>query len=394
MARPEVNLPRLLRDALRSGHPWVYRNHVDPSVSYPDGTEVVVRCAGWRGIGLWDATGAIAIRIYSSHDRIDAALLHQRVLAAWNGRAMLRRQGVTAYRWLFGEGDGLPGLTVDLYGTVAVVQSYGAGPAHLMPLLIPALCAANPDLQAILGSKSRDEEPQTEQRRALLWGQMPEGELVVTEHAGLRFVVDPQVGQKTGLFLDHRENRHSLMYWVADKTVLNCFSYTGAFSLYALKGGARKVVSADIGRGLAEAADRNIALNGLPAERHQFVTTDCFDLLQKMTGDGRKYDIIILDPPSFARTRQQREAAILAYTRLNALAMKCLTPNGLLVTASCTSQVSPEDFRAMVASAASECGVSVQMLHEAGHAVDHPVPAQFPEGRYLKYIVCRVHAQW
>jgi 23S rRNA (cytosine1962-C5)-methyltransferase len=184
------------------------------------------------------------------------------------------------------------------------------------------------------------------------------------------------------------------MHWVADKTVLNCFSYTGAFSLYALKGGARKVVSADIGRGLAEAADRNIALNGLPAERHQFVTTDCFDLLQKMTGDGRKYDIIILDPPSFARTRQQREAAILAYTRLNAMAMKCLTPNGLLVTASCTSQVSPEDFRAVVASAASDCGMSVQILHEAGHAIDHPVPAQFPEGRYLKYMVCRVHAGW
>ncbi len=394
MARPEVTLPRHLRDTLRSGHPWVYRNHVDPAVSYPDGTEVVVRCAGWRGIGLWDAAGAIAIRIYSSHDRIDAALINQRVLAAWNGRSLLRRQGVTAYRWLFGEGDGLPGLTVDIYGPVAVVQSYGAGPGQLMPLLIPALVAANPDLQAILGSKSRDDDTPGEQRRALLWGAMPDGELIVTEHAGLRFVVDPQVGQKTGLFLDHRENRHSLMHWVADKTVLNCFSYTGAFSLYALRGGARKVVSTDIGRGLAEAADRNIALNDLPAERHQFVTTDCFDLLQKMTGDGRKYDVIILDPPSFARTRTQREAAIVAYTRLNALAMKCLTPNGLLVTASCTSQVSPEDFRTMVASAASECGMAVQMLHEAGHALDHPVPAHFPEGRYLKYIVGRVHQQW
>jgi 23S rRNA (cytosine1962-C5)-methyltransferase len=223
---------------------------------------------------------------------------------------------------------------------------------------------------------------------------MPDGELIVTEHDGLRFVVDPQVGQKTGLFLDHRENRHTLQQWVADKTVLNCFSYTGAFSLYALRGGARKVVSADIGRGLAEAAARNIELNGLPAERHQFVTTDCFDLLQKMTGDGRKYDVIILDPPSFARTRQQRDSAILAYTRLNALAMRCLTPDGLLVTASCTSQVGPEDFRTMVGAAALDAGMAVQLLHESGHAIDHPVPAHFPEGRYLKFIIGRVHTPW
>ena len=394
MARPEVHLPKHLRDALRSGHPWVYRTHVDPQLAIPDGAEVVVRCAGWRGIGVWDAKGSIAVRIYSCQARIDGALLTQRVQTAYQGRALLRRQGVTAYRLLFGEGDGLPGLTVDLYGTVAVIQSYGSGPAHLVPLLVSALVATVPDLAAVLGSKGRDEEPSAEQRRALLWGEMPTDELVVTEHDGLRFVVDPQVGQKTGLFLDHRENRRTLQQWVADKSVLNCFSYTGAFSLYALRGGARRVVSADIGRGLAEAADRNIALNGLPAERHQFVTTDCFDLLQKMTGDGRKYDVIVLDPPSFARTRTQRDSAIQAYTRLNALAMRCLTPQGLLVTASCTSQVGPEDFRTMVGHAAADAGVAVQLLHEAGHAIDHPVPAHFPEGRYLKFIIGRVHMPW
>jgi len=228
----------------------------------------------------------------------------------------------------------------------------------------------------------------------VLWGTVPDHELVVQEHAGLQFVVDPQVGQKTGLFLDHRENRQTLMHYVAGLSVLNCFAYTGAFSLYALNGGARKVVSADIGHGLAEAADRNIALNQLPAERHQFVTQDCFDLLQKMTGDGRKYDCIILDPPSFARTRQQRDAAMQAYTRLNTLALKCLTPNGLLVSASCTSQIGPEEFRAMLATVATTSEKRLQIVHEAGHALDHPVPAHFPEGRYLKFIIARVGELW
>ncbi|MBM4412089.1 MAG: class I SAM-dependent rRNA methyltransferase, partial [Chloroflexi bacterium] len=294
----------------------------------------------------------------------------------------------------FGEGDGLPGITVDLYGTVAVIQSYGNGPATLIPRVITALVACNPDIQAVLGSKSRDDDAPKEQRRAVLWGRIPEGDLIVQEHAGLRFVVDPQVGQKTGLFLDHRENRHTLMHYVHGMSVLNCFSYTGAFSLYALKGGARKVVSVDVGQGLAASADQNIALNQLPTERHQFVTQDCFELLQKMTTDGRKYDCIILDPPSFARTRQQRESAIQAYMRLNVMAMKCVTPHGLLVTASCTSQVSPDDFRSMVATAAIEANKNVQILGEFGHASDHPVPVHFPEGRYLKCLMTRVSDVW
>jgi 23S rRNA (cytosine1962-C5)-methyltransferase len=394
MPRAEITLPRNLRDALRRGHPWVYRNHLDAAIDLADGTEVVVRCAGWRGIGLWDAQGPIAIRIYTTANRIDATLITQRVREAWQGRSILRAQGVTAYRWLFGEGDGLPGITVDLYGNMAVLQSYGSGPASIVHHVVTALVAVNPDLVAVLGSKNRDDDTTTPQRRAVLWGEVPDHELVVQEHAGLQFVVDPQVGQKTGLFLDHRENRQTLMHYVAGLSVLNCFAYTGAFSLYALKGGARKVVSADSGHGLAEAADRNIALNQLPAERHQFVTQDCFDLLQKMTGDGRKYDCIILDPPSFARTRQQRDAAIQAYTRLNTLALKCLTPNGLLVSASCTSQIGPEEFRAMLATVATNSEKCLQILHEAGHALDHPVPTHFLEGRYLKFIIARVSEMW
>lgn len=392
MARAEVVVTKQLRDALRRGHPWVYRNHVDPLTPlYADGTIVAVKCAGWRGIGVWDSEGPIAVRMYTSGQRLDAQLINERVRHAWEMRQWLRDRGVTAYRWLFGEGDGLPGITVDLYANVAVIQHYGQGPAVLLPMVIEALRATMPTLVAVLGSKRRDEEAG---QRDVLWGELPELPLIVQEHAGLRFVVDPLVGQKTGLFLDHRENRHTLMQHVAGMSVLNCFSYTGAFSLYALKGGAQRVVSVDIGQGLAESAAENLALNQLSAERHQFLTQDCFDVLQKMTSDGRKFDCIILDPPSFARTRQQRETAIQAYTRLNVLAMRCLNPDGLLVTASCTSQVGPEDFRTMVAQAASDADRRVQVIHEAGHAIDHPVPAHFPEGRYLKFVMARVGMPW
>ena len=152
MPRAEITLPRNLRDALRRGHPWVYRNHLDAAIDLADGTEVVVRCAGWRGIGLWDAQGPIAIRIYTTANRIDASLITQRVREAWQGRSILRAQGVTAYRWLFGEGDGLPGITVDLYGNVAVLQSYGSGPASIVHHVVTALVAVNPDLVAVLGS--------------------------------------------------------------------------------------------------------------------------------------------------------------------------------------------------------------------------------------------------
>jgi 23S rRNA (cytosine1962-C5)-methyltransferase len=222
-----------------------------------------------------------------------------------------------------------------------------------------------------------------------LWGVSPPSGLVVREH-GVQLYADLQAGQKTGLFLDHRENRRYVEGLSADRTVLNCFAYTGAFSLYALRGGARAVESADIGKGLAEAAAANVALNRLDAQRHSFVTGDCFDLLGSYAEQGRQFDLIILDPPSFAKSRQNRYAALRAYTKLNALAMRCVAPGGQLASASCTRQVGPEAFKEMLAAAAASAERRFQVTHEAGQPLDHPVPAAFPEGRYLKFVVGRV----
>ncbi|HEU5102295.1 MAG TPA: class I SAM-dependent rRNA methyltransferase [Roseiflexaceae bacterium] len=415
---PEIQLPTQLKERLAHGHPWVYRNHVPPNVRLPSGAWVRARCGSWSGYGLWDAERPIAIRIFSDRQPPDARWLRERVRAAWELRGPLREAGCTAYRWLFGEGDGLPGLTVDRYGDFAVLQTYMDGAGQLVDWLIDALNGVAPlrgivikthepsDASELPGSSERDEdegrrtkdEGQQSQRGRLssvigrrpsdTWGAAPPTNLVVREH-GIQFFADLRGGQKTGLFLDHRENRRFVEGLSAGRTVLNCFAYTGAFSLYALRGGARSVVSADIGKGLAEAAAANVDLNGFDAARHSFATADCFELLNQYADQGRQFDLVILDPPSFAKSKQNRHAAVRAYTRLNALALRCVAPGGLLATASCTSQIGPEAFKEMLAAAGASAGKRLQIIHEAGQPLDHPVPAAFPEGRYLKFVVGR-----
>ncbi|MEP7190462.1 MAG: class I SAM-dependent rRNA methyltransferase [Roseiflexaceae bacterium] len=402
---PEISLPTLLKERLAQGHPWVYRNHVPPNVRLPSGAWVRVRCGGWSGYGLWDAQRPIALRIFSERQLPNARWLRERVQAAWELRAPLREAGCTAYRWLFGEGDGLPGLTVDRYADFAVVQTYMDGADQLLEWLIAALNEVAPLRGIVLkrrdwGRGAGDWEEHTQEQiphslsteRSIVWGDAPPPSLVVREH-GIQFFADLRAGQKTGLFLDHRENRRFIQELSAGRTVLNCFAYTGAFSLYALRGGARSVVSTDIGKGLDAATAANVDLNGLDAARHTFVTGDCFELLNQYVEQGRQFDLVILDPPSFAKSKQNRFAAARAYTRLNALALRCVTPGGLLATASCTSQIGPDAFKELLAAAGASAGKRLQIIHEAGQPLDHPVPAHFPEGRYLKFVVGRVGDQ-
>jgi 23S rRNA (cytosine1962-C5)-methyltransferase len=384
---PEISLPTQLKEQLAQGHPWIYRTHVPAHVRLPAGTWVHVRCGGWRGYALWDADRAIALRIFSERQLPDARWVRERVQAAWELRAPLREAGCTAYRWLFGEGDGLPGITADLYGAFAVVQAYMDGADELIGWLADALRDTTALRGIVIRQRASEEDERSNVRT--LWGSLPPAPLVVREH-GIQLYADLQAGQKTGLFLDHRENRRFVEGLSAGRTVLNCFAYTGAFSLYALRGGARAVTSADIGKGLAEAAAANIALNGFDAGRHSFVTGDCFELLSRYAEERRQFDLIVLDPPSFAKNKQSRFAALRAYARLNALALRCVAPGGLLATASCTSQVGPEAFKDMIAAAGASVEKRFQIIHEAGQPLDHPVPAGFPEGRYLKFVVGRV----
>lgn len=404
----EIQLPTQLKERLAQGHPWVYRNHIPAALRMPSGTWVKARCGGWSGYGLWDDSGPIGIRIYAEQRAPDEAWLRERVRQAWDLRAPLRASDTTAYRWIFGEGDGLPGITVDLYGAYAVVATYMDGADELIDWLVPALRACAPLRGIVLRYRRADtgeesvgrsdedepaEEPRAKaaasRRTSILWGAGPPHDLVIHEH-GLSFEADLRGGQKTGLFLDHRENRRYVEGISQGCEVLNCFAYTGAFSLYALRGGASHVTSVDIGKGLDASAASNISLSGLDAARHEFVTADCFEALDAYVKQRRMFDMIILDPPSFAKNKQSRFAAIRAYTRLNALALRCIRSGGTLVSASCTSQVGPEPFKEMLAAAALQAKRRLQITHEAGQPQDHPVPPQFPEGRYLKFVVARV----
>jgi 23S rRNA (cytosine1962-C5)-methyltransferase len=399
MTLPELTADSSLRPRLAQGHPWIYRNHLSGGGKLRSGQWVRVRCGGLNVYGLYDAQSAIAVRVYSRHAPPDGEWIAERVWEAWEGRAAIRDNldVTSAYRWIYGEGDGLPGLVVDRYGDYAIVQTYAESVHALVPQVAAALRRCDPELRGVVmrqgasqvGADAEDGTSLRTTELQTLWGEAPPANLVVQEH-GLYFHADVGRGQKTGLFLDQRENRRTVEALAAGRTVLNCFAYTGGFSLYALRGGAADVISADIGRGLDEAAAANIALNQLDGARHRFVTDDCFALLDGYAKAGRSFQMLILDPPSFAKQKSSLHGAIRAYTRLNALGMRCVEPGGLLVTASCTSQVGPEAFRNLLGDAAQQAGVRAQIIHEAGQPADHPVPASFPEGRYLKFVVARI----
>jgi 23S rRNA (cytosine1962-C5)-methyltransferase len=392
MSLPDVVIDQAVRSRIQQGHPWVYRDHVRGGERLRSGQWVRARCGGLLLYGLWDAQSPIALRIFSRHDVPTNDVLAERVWQAWENRAGLRAGSTTCYRWIYGEGDGIPGLIVDRYGDYAVMQIYAESIQAIVMPVARALQACDPDLRGVVLRERTDPDDAAESessgRIRLIHGELPPNDLVVQEH-GLYLQVNLYQGQKTGLFLDQRENRRTVEQLAGGLTVLNCFAYTGGFSLYALRGNAAHVTSVDIGKGLAEATATNLRINQLPAEQHSYETEDCFSLLDNYARAGRSFQLVILDPPSFARNRNNSRAALRAYTRLNVLALRVLAEGGLLVSASCTSQIGPEQFRTMLADAAMRSERWLQIIHEAGQPIDHPVPVGFPEGRYLKFVVAR-----
>ena len=389
---PTLILPHFLKPSLLKGHPWVYRDHVPPKFRAPNGTWVQIKAGNWTGYALWDTTSPIALRVFSQRRQPDAKSIAQRVQAAWELRAVIReQQDTTAYRCLFGEADGLPGITVDLYGTYAVLITYASSLDTIVPWVVQALRKCVP-LEGIVQRMPHNQKQKVGKIRSL-WGQMPPRQLIIEEH-GLRFRTNLYEGQKTGLFLDHRENRYLLEHLARGRRVLNLFSYSGAFSLYTTRGGAIQTVSVDSSPGAAIDARENFLLNGFEPNQHEFMVEDVFKYLEHCRIKKLRFDLVICDPPSFARSKQQLSQAIKAYTRLNAMAMRITEPGGLYATASCTSQVSPDTFKTLLADAARQAGRRYQLIHDIGHAPDHPVLVQHTEGRYLKFVVGRVESIW
>ncbi|MEQ1674557.1 MAG: class I SAM-dependent rRNA methyltransferase, partial [Candidatus Nitrotoga sp.] len=298
-------------------------------------------------------------------------------------------QHSTGIRLIHGEADGLPGLVVDQYNDVLVMQIGSAGTEKWREVFVEIL--QNLCRPACIYERSDSDSRTLEglpERNGVLLGTLPDA-LVLTEH-GIHFGVDVAHGQKTGFYLDQRDNRALIGELAHDKDVLNCFCYSGGFSLYALLGGAKSVLSIDSSAEALQLAQRNVALNTLDAERAQWLCEDVFQTLRKLRDQNKKFDLIILDPPKFAPTAAFAEKAARGYKDINLLGFKLLNPGGMLATYSCSGGISDDLFQKIVAGAALDAGVEAQIVYKLHAAADHPVLLSFPEGAYLKGLLLRV----
>lgn len=378
-------LPQELEARLDAGHPWVYRDHVPERFQAKAGDFVHLQCGRFDGWALWDAESPIALRVFSRRQCPDAVWVKARVDEAWALRQRLLPPQTDAFRLLFGEGDGLPGIVVDVYAGFAIIVCYSGALGRVAGWVAEAL-AQRPELQGVCERVTRRKDRVSELRR--LSGVEPP-EVVMIEERGLRYEVDFEAGQKTGLFLDHRENRHYLRALSAGKSVLNLFAYTGAFSVSCAAGGASRVTSVDIAAPAIDAAARNVLHNALPAAVHEGVAQDVFEFLEAAKRAGRRWDLVIADPPSFASSRAELFGALRAYKKLHTASLAVLSPGGFYAGASCTAQVSPDAFRQTLAEGAARAAQRLTVIHEAAHAADHPYAAGHLEGRYLKFVLCR-----
>lgn len=384
---PRVELPPKLEMSLLAGHPWVFREQL-PARLPPSGW-VSVRAGKYEGVGLLEAESALALRLYSWSRVPNEAWFRERFAFAWDSRQRVRDAGTTGFRWINGEGDGIPGVIVDHYAGFAVIVCDTTSLEPLLPEMARALMATT----SLNGVVFRRRDAERGQRLSTLLGETPPPKVVIEEH-GIKMLVDLYHGQKTGLFLDHRENRREFGTWAKGLRVLNLFSYTGGFSLHAACAGAASVVSVDSAPEAAVDARENFVLNGLDPNRHEFVVADVFEYLAAAQNSGERFDLIVCDPPSFARNAKHLDKAKAAYVRCNAAGMRVLAPKGVYAAASCTARITPADFLNTVSTASAKARRVFQVRYEGGQAVDHPYRAIHPEGRYLKFVLGHVLERW
>lgn len=385
---------------LRAGHPWVFKKGLVKVPKIPPGAVVdLVEGGKFMARGFFDPLSAIAVRVLTRDpaETIDAAFFSRRVAACLALRQeLLELADTDSHRVVHGESDGLPGVVVDRYAGFCVLKLYSAGLLPYRGMIVDALRAAVANSGAALkGVVGRDEvgrdDGEGDEGRGegrVLWGAEAPRPLVITER-GVKFGVDVYAGQKTGFFLDQRENRHLVRRLARGRDVLNCFSYSGGFSVNAALGGAKSVFSVDQDADAIALARDNFELNGLTATKFDFLAADVFALLDSFKKEGRTFDLVILDPPAFAKSQKAVEAALDGYASLNRQALALLRPGGLLCTASCSARVTAEAFQDAVKEAAHKAQVDLALVEERYQPPDHPVRLQFKEGRYLKFLVLK-----
>ncbi len=396
---PTASLKPHREESLLSGHLWVFSGALQqpPHWIEPGGLVDVKSATGqFVARGYYNPQTDIAIRIltHNADEAIDAAFLRRRIHSAIELRQVFDLRQTNCYRLVHAEGDGLPGLVVDRYADILVVQISTAGMESLRPLLIDALMEET-GVSALLlrnDSQSRRREGLAVEEPIVAAGEVPP-QVAVREN-GVQFLVDPWQGQKTGFFIDQRDKREALRKYAGyagNRRILNCFSYTGGFSVYAALTGKETVVtSVDISAPAIEAARQHFTLNGLDPGSHRFLIADVFDYLESARRGGEQFDVVVLDPPAFAKTQSTRTQALKAYRRLNMLGMQVLRPGGILLTCSCSGVVGMDDLLGVLSQAAHGLRRPVQLLESYTHGVDHPINLVMPETAYLKAVFCRV----
>ncbi len=389
----KVYLKKGKEESLKRFHPWVFSGaiqHVDDGIAEGDIVRVITASGDFIAVGHYQV-GSIAVRVLSFRDiPIDDEFWQKRLSAALAMRldiGIADNPDNNTYRLVHGEGDHLPGLVVDCYGKTAVMQAHSVG----MHVCRKAIARA---LVSVMGTRLENVYYKSEttlpfkadlgQENGFLYGGSTDN---VAVENGLRFYVDWLRGQKTGFFVDQRENRSLLERYARGRSVLNMFCYTGGFSFYAMRGGARLVHSVDSSAKAIELTNRNVALNFPGDQRHEAFCEDAFKFLDAADG---QYDLIILDPPAFAKHRAALHNALKGYMRLNAKAFERIKPGGILFTFSCSQVVTKDHFRNAVFTAAAQSGRKVRILHQLHQPADHPINIYHPEGEYLKGLVLYV----
>jgi 23S rRNA (cytosine1962-C5)-methyltransferase len=381
------------RDApIRRGHPWIFSGAIERCEGDDQGVDVADvfdSKKNWIGRGLFNPKSQLRVRLLTwKKQSIDQSFFTTRVAQALAFRAEQLSAATNAYRVINGEGDFLPGLIIDRYGDYFVCQFYTAGMESLKKEIIAALTELATPLAGVFErseGRVRDEEG-LESAVGVLAGAAPPETLTIEENSH-KFLVDIRRGQKTGFFLDQRDSRLFLSTLTRGRSVLNCFAYTGGFSVYAYSGGAKEVVTFDSSLPALELAEKNLELNGYAGAPGEVIKGDAFAYLKETDS---KFDVIVLDPPALAHRRGDLDAATGGYKFLNLHALKHLNPGGMLLTFSCSQHLPRDLFQKVVFGAAVDANTKVTILKNLGHPIDHPVSLHHPEGEYLKGLALRL----
>lgn len=394
-ARIYLNIGR--EKSLLRKHPWILSKAVNKIKGKPmlgDTVDIFDNKGNWLAKGAYSPESQIRVRVWSfdQEEHIDRTFFLKKLQQAQSRRDWFIEQGnLTGYRLIAGESDGLPGITIDKYDNFIVCQLLSAGAEFQRYTLIDCLTELYPNCHIYERSdvdvrKKEGLEPVTG------WLTEPQQSTECTiEEYGLKINVDVATGHKTGFYLDQRESRRIAGKYAKGKSVLNCFSYTGTFALHCAANDAKEVINVDVSQPALDMAKHNLALNNLEDKNVSFIKEDVFQLLRRYRAEKRTFDMIILDPPKFVDSKAQLTRACRGYKDINMLAMQLLNPNGLLLTFSCSGLMESSLFQKVVADAALDAGKSAFFVDRLHQAPDHPVSSNYPEGYYLKGLVCQVN---